>query len=438
MFNSSLMGVEIAGKFDNEAYDIARSVIAELGTDTTLPIGEVMDITAAGTGTVEKPIDSRLPYRQLQGLARIGQLNNSNESGGGAINNLRGAWGEAIALNDFRSFPGIVVYEPVRQLAAVEQRIGAALIPGYRGNILKAFGNKTPDILSIQSPVEAPGGFFAPTLTNVVNPNNIREVFDIPYPNKTLVTAVETTTTDRRAWIKKKSESLASFANPFPNSSDKVFVPILYMDKAVFNKLQNMQEIVDKMGSVGGYVMLKKDLLENASNLANNTATIINNRVRALSNQANRNIENDKLSYNSSTHSPVIIDQKGFPSSEVIPSNTEPLPSTNTLDTQKNLINQPNHQLVVAKIMAKASKFTALGLDVRNEKDLNIAIAITSKVGGWDTKKVLGQAPQYKSLAPDKKEAWLDGVINKASELLSSQKADSKPQNQKVQSQNER
>jgi hypothetical protein len=32
MFNSSLMGVEIAGKFDNEAYDIARSVIAELGT----------------------------------------------------------------------------------------------------------------------------------------------------------------------------------------------------------------------------------------------------------------------------------------------------------------------------------------------------------------------------------------------------------------------
>lgn len=436
MFNLNLRGVEIAGKYDTEAYDVARSVIAELEADTTLPIREVMEITAAGTGTVETPIDSRLHYQQLQGLARIGHLN--NENGRGAIDNLRGAWGEAIALTDFRSFPGVVVYEPVHQLAAVEQRIGAALIPGYRGNILQAFGKKTPDILSIQTQVAAPGGFLAPTLTNLVNPNNISQVFNIPYPNKTLVTAVEVTTAIDRSAASNKSKNLAGFTNPFSGSSDKVFVPILYMDKAVFYKLKNMQEIVDRMRSVGGYVMLKKDLRENASNLANNTATIITNRVRALSNQTSNNIENDKLSHTRSTPSPEIIAQKNLQSSEVLPPKTELLPSVNKLDTQKNLTNQPNHQLVVAKIMAKASKYTALGLDVRNEKDLNVAIAITSKVGGWDTKKILEQSPQYQSLAPDKKEDWLDGVMNKANELLPSKEADSEQQNQKVQPQYER
>jgi hypothetical protein len=436
MFNSNLTGVEIAGKFDNEVYDIARSVIAELQIDTTLPIGEVMEITAAGAGTVETPIDSRLHYKQLQGLARIGHLN--NENGRGAIDNLRGAWGEAIALTDFRSFPGIVVYEPVRQLAAVEQKLGEVLIPGYRGNILKAFGNKTPDILSIQKQVEVPGGFLVPTLRNLVNPNDISLLFNKPYPNKTLVTAVEITTTDERSLINKKSKNLASFTNPFSGPGDKVFVPILYMDRAVFNKLRNMQEVVDRMSSVGGYVMLSNNLRENASSLANNTATIITNRVRSLSNQTSRKIENDKSLENSLLPSPAIIAQKSFQQHESTSPKTELLSGTNKVDIQKNFDNQPSHQLVVAKIMGKAAKFTALGLDVRNEKDLNVAIAITSKVGGWDTKKVLEQSPQYQNLPSDKKEAWLAGVVNKANELLPSKEADSNRQNQTTKPQRER
>jgi hypothetical protein len=120
MPNPSLREIEIAGKYDNEAYDIAKSVVAELETDTSLPIREVMEITAAGTGTVEKSIDPRLHYRQLQALARIGQLNNHS----GSIANLQGAWGEAIALDDFRSFPGgVAIYEPVHQVAAVERKV---------------------------------------------------------------------------------------------------------------------------------------------------------------------------------------------------------------------------------------------------------------------------------------------------------------------------
>jgi hypothetical protein len=304
------------------------------------------------------------------------------------------------------------------------------LIPGYQGNLLKAFGNKTPDILSIQKQVEVPGGFLAPTLTDLVNPDNISQVFDMPYPNKTLVTAVEVTTAIGRSTINAKSKSLAGFVNPFPNSSDKVFVPILYMDRAVFYKLQNMQEVVDRMKRAGGYVMLEKDLRENASSLANNTAAIITNRVRALSNQTSRNIENDKLPENSLLPSLAITAQESFQPRRSISSKIEPLSSTNKIDIQKNFDNQPSYQLVVAKIMAKASKFTALGLDVMNEKDLNIAIAITSKVGGWDTKEVLEQSPQYQALSPEKKEAWLAGVTDKANELLPSKEAESNRQSQ--------
>jgi hypothetical protein len=120
MPNLNLREIEIAGKYSNEAYDIARSVIAELEADTSLPIREVMEITAAGTGTVEDEKNSRLHYKQLQALARIGQLNNHR----GSIENLQGAWGEVIALDDFRSFPwGIAVYNPVHQVATVEQKV---------------------------------------------------------------------------------------------------------------------------------------------------------------------------------------------------------------------------------------------------------------------------------------------------------------------------
>jgi hypothetical protein len=438
VFNSNLMGIEIAGKYDGEGYNAARNVIIELEADFSLPIKEVMDITAAGTGTIDKPIDSRLPYQQLQGLARIGKLNNENGNGKGAIENLQGVWGEAIALHDFRSFPGIVVYEPVRQLAAAEQRLGEALIPGYRGNILKAFGNKTPDILSIQSNVAVPDGFLAPTLKNLVNPDNPSLVFDLAYPNKTLVTAIEITTSNRRKSINDKSKDLAGFANPFSGSKDKVFVPILYVDRAVFVKLQNSKEMVDRMRSVGGYVMLSDNLRENSLNLANQTAALITKRVQALSNQTSRNIGNDKSPKNSLRSSPVITAQKSFQSSEVISSHPKPLSNTNELDVQKDLINQPNHQLVVDKIIAKASKFTALGLDVRNEQDLNIAIAITSKVGGWDTEKILEQSPRYQNLSPDKKEAWLEGVVNKANQLLTPKESESNRQNQTIKPQNER
>jgi hypothetical protein len=436
MFNSNLMRIEIAGKFDNEAYNIARSVIAELETDTTLPIREVMEITAAGTGTVDTPINSRLSYRQLQGLARIGHLN--NENGRGAIDNLRGAWGEAIALADFRSVPGIVVYEPVRQLAAAEQKLGESLIPGYKGNILKAFGSRTPDILSVYAQVAVPGGFLVPTLKNLVYPDNPSLVFDLPYPNKTLVAAVEVTTSSTRGSINDKSKILAGFTNPFPNDKSKAFIPILYMDRAIFVGLKNSKEIVDRMRSVGGYVMLSDNLRENASSLANNTATIITNRVRSLSNQTSRKIENDKSLENSLLPSPAIIAQKSFQQHESTSPKTELLSGTNKVDIQKNFDNQPSHQLVVAKIMGKAAKFTALGLDVRNEKDLNVAIAITSKVGGWDTKKVLKQSPQYQNLPSNKKEAWLEGVVSKANELLPAKEADSNRQNQTTKPQRER
>jgi hypothetical protein len=436
MFNSNLMGIEIAGKFDNEAYDIARSVIIELETDLGLPIREVMDITAAGTGTFDTPINSRLPYRQLQGLARIGHLNEKN--GIGAIDNLRGVWGEAIALDDFRSFPGVVVYEPVRQLAAVEQKIGETLIPGYQGNILKAFGNKTPDILSIQSQVNVPNGFFAPTLTNLVNPNDPSLIFDMPYPDKILVTAIEVTTATTRSQINSKSKNLAGFINPFLNSKDKVFVPILYMDKDVFNKLRrnnNVQEIVDRMRSVGGYIMLRSNLLENSSTLANNTAAIITSRVR--SNQTSINIQNDKLPSNSFVLNPAIISQEFLQPYKSTPSKTEPLPIASKLNTQKDLSNEPDYHLVVDKIIGNASKFTALGLDVRNKRDLNVAIAIIGKVGGWDTKNTLKQSSQYQDLFPEKKAAWLEGVINQANELLPP-KEESNKQSQITKPQRER
>ncbi len=417
MFSSSLnWPIEVAGKFDREKYDIAESVIAELEADTSWPIKEVVDITAAGTGTVENPRNSRLHYRQLQGLARIGQLNNNNEKGEGAIDNLRGLWGEAIALTDFRSYPGVVVYEPVRQLAVFEQSIGSALIPGYQGNILKAFGDKTPDILAVQGQFEVPGGFIAPTLSNLVNPNNVSQVFDQPYPDKILVTAIEVTTANSRKLINTKSNNLASFNNPFIGDRNKVFVPILYVDKDEFNKLLNKQEIVDRMSSVGGYVMLKRDLRENASSLANNTAAIITNRVQALSNQSSNNIQNDKPAH--IAKSPAVVAEKTLQPRKTIRANTENLPVIDKLDAQENPTGQPNYQLIVSKIMAKSAKYTPLGLDVRNEKDLNVAIAITSKVGGWDLEQIMQESPAGQNLSPEKKAAWIGGLTSKANDLM--------------------
>ncbi len=84
------------------------------------------------------------------------------------------------------------------------------------------------------------------------------------------------------------------------------------------------------------------------------------------------------------------------------------------------LTTQPSYQLAVSKIQAKASKYLPLGLDVRNERDLYVAIAVTSKIGGWDSEKILKESPYDQSLSPEKKEAWLEGLNNKANELVPS------------------
>jgi hypothetical protein len=62
MPNPNLREIEIVGKYSGEAYEIARSVIAELEADTSLPIREVMEIMATGTGAVEELKDPRLHY----------------------------------------------------------------------------------------------------------------------------------------------------------------------------------------------------------------------------------------------------------------------------------------------------------------------------------------------------------------------------------------
>jgi Protein of unknown function (DUF1402) len=97
-----------------------------------------------------------------------------------------------------------------------------------------------------------------------------------------------------------------------------------------------------------------------------------------------------------------------------------------------------NYQLAASKIQAKASKFSPLGLDVRNEKDLHVAIAITGKIGGWDSEKILKDSPYSKSLSPGEKESWLEGINNKANELVPSKVNESNMQSQTPRQQMER
>jgi hypothetical protein len=59
-----------------------------------------------------------------------------------------------------------------------------------------------------------------------------------------------------------------------------------------------------------------------------------------------------------------------------------------------------------------------------------VAIAITSKVGGWDSEKILQESPYGQSLSPEKKEAWLEGIISKANDLLPPKTVESNRQNQ--------
>ena len=200
--------------------------------------------------------------------------------------------------------------------------------------------------------------------------------------------------------------------------------------------MKDKKEIVDRMTSVGGYIMLSDGLRDKAVSLANNTAAIITNRVR--SNQTSRSVDNDKPLHVGSTPSPAIVAQESFQPRKSISAKTDSPVIANALDSQKKLNTEPNYQMVVARIREKASKFTALGLDVRNERDLNVAIAITSKVGGWDTKKVLEQSSQYQDLSPETKEAWLAGITGKANELLQPRAANSNRQNQTIKPEYER
>jgi Protein of unknown function (DUF1402) len=89
-----------------------------------------------------------------------------------------------------------------------------------------------------------------------------------------------------------------------------------------------------------------------------------------------------------------------------------------------------SYQLAASKIQAKASKFLPLGLDVRNERDLYVAIAITGKIGGWDSEKILNESPYAQGLSPEKKEIWLEGITTKANDLLLSKTAEPNTKNQ--------
>jgi Protein of unknown function (DUF1402) len=106
--------------------------------------------------------------------------------------------------------------------------------------------------------------------------------------------------------------------------------------------------------------------------------------------------------------------------------------------TSNSLTTKLSYQLAASKVQAKASKFLPLGLDVRNERDLHVAIAITSKIGGWDSEKILQESPYSQSLSPEKREAWLEGITSKANDLLPSKMVESNMQNQTSKPQIER
>jgi hypothetical protein len=287
---------------DPVAEAIVKEKIQGIEKKTNTPISEVTDAQNA-----EK--QSFISYRVLVNSAKANSWNKKNDNGenDNGFEALKSAYAEALIYQSFRDARteigtpvGAVIYEPVDKLKSI-----STLIPDPSTRILAErtltnISRKTPDLLLI-----APTQYYTvgnqqrasdPALLNVVDLNNPKntQTKTETFTGKTLISPIEITRTDNIKTIKEKIEKFKEYKNPFGSNSQVQYVPVLVLDRDIYNGLKDNQKVVlcNQMKAVGGRIILHQDLVKDATKLAGETAKELTNAVQSSKRSSTSNSSN--------------------------------------------------------------------------------------------------------------------------------------------------
>ena len=271
---------------DPVAEAIVKEKIQEIEKKNNIPISEVTEAQNA-----EK--QSFISYRVLVNSAKANSFNTKDDDG---FNALKSAYAEALIYKSFRDARteigtpvGAVIYEPVDKLKSISTLISDPSTRVLAEQTLTNINRKTPDLLMI-----APTQYYTvgnqaraidPALLNVVdlnNPKNTQTNTEI-FTGKTLISPIEITRTGNIKTIKDKINKFKEYKNPFGSSSQVQYVPVLVLDRDIYNGLEDNQKIVlcNQMKAVGGRIILHQDLVKDATKLAEGTAKELTNAVQS-------------------------------------------------------------------------------------------------------------------------------------------------------------
>jgi hypothetical protein len=385
--------------------------------DTGFPIDEVIESISAEQGSNNSQ-GGFASYWRMARAAKDGSLPQEDTTD---FENLRNACAEAIIYKLVRESPATgdapvtttAIFDPIGKASSLK-----ALLPDYAqpftNKIIESVRGKTPDLLQVSTPFSyrEPDGTLttqSPGLANVVDPDDptASRTKTEPYRFKTLIAPMEITLSENADNMLGKVKKAKTYRNPFKNSGNIEFVPVLVLDRQAFlsQSPEDRVKIVQKMKEAGGYIQL-------ISNLRSNSATyakLISLELVQAVQQANTK----GLDFKQSTKEKSLSERLFAKPKEWLQSLTQKSPLSNRLEKpiQKESAAE-TYKRVASNIKSNPSFFQKIGVVNSDHIDLEIASNVIRS--GLDPVELLKQSPTYQAKMPVLNKMWLNKIVHDA------------------------
>jgi hypothetical protein len=380
-------------------------------------------------------------YASYWKLARAAKDKTLPKEGSTDFENLRNACAEAIIYQNLRDSPlrgnapqtTAVVFDPIRYADGLKD-----LLPDYAKpfakKIIESTRGKTPDILEVSIPftVENPSGkslTMSPMIPNVIDPKdpNARRVKNEPFTDKTLISPIEVTLSANADNILAKVEKAQGYRNPYKNSGNIAYVPVLTLDQSSFYSIPQDErlKIVNEMQKAGGFIQVIPGLKELARLRAIDISAELVQAVD-LAQKLQPKKGEPRMHPSSFIKSPENSSSWLQKSVNWFKNLTKESSPDNKADKSKPI--QPikeesaadAYQKMASALKNKSHFLEEIGVNAANSNQIDLMIASHSINKNLDYAKILKQSHTYLSLSerPAVAKVWFDKMIDNAWQII--------------------
>ncbi len=421
---------------------IVEQELIRLRYELGVPIDEVVDRISGNPSSATRGRGGFVKYSQLIEEAKKqnpfapktsspGSENPTGLEPNDALQSLTTAVAEAIIygqLRDRRSVFGtpssLVFHDPVAQGTEFINNLSQPF--QFLGQqALKSFGVKTPDILLISAPQTGVVGNRPtteyPIWSDQLDLNNPKSTTLLTSPpiDKILVSPVEITISKKPDYIKKKIEKFGEYkAEIISKNPNARYLPVLVLDYSQYMSIKDSQKklIAKAMKGVGGIIVLRNGLLDNASAIAKAAVARFTPQIRqlnGLSAKPTPSAARIALAAKINAQQKSSLSQLFTKPKEWFQSLTQKSPLSNGLEepVQKESAAE-TYKRVTSNIKSNSSFFQKVG--VVNSEQIDLVIASNAIKSGLDPVKLLKQSPTYQAKMPVLNKMWLNKIVHDA------------------------